>query len=166
MATNFGTKIAITGFVWTIATRQLVIEGVWVVSQQNADIADTLQLRDVAMATIFVYGVYISATWRIRLNHPCVVAMWPYAKSNMVQLHLYWCLCVSRYVFFHLCWCCCSMQPMRILITGPPSCGKTTVIEQLCAYFKLHHVKIKDVIDDAIAKRVNNIHQLLAVYLP
>jgi len=27
MATNFGTKIAITGFVWTIATRLLVMEG-------------------------------------------------------------------------------------------------------------------------------------------
>ena len=27
MATNFGTKSAITGFVWTIATRRLVMEG-------------------------------------------------------------------------------------------------------------------------------------------
>jgi len=55
MASNFGTKIAITSFVWTIATRQLVIEAVWVVGQQNADITDTLQLRDVAIATIFVF---------------------------------------------------------------------------------------------------------------
>jgi len=33
MATNFGTKIAInlTGFVWTIVTRQLVMKWVWVV---------------------------------------------------------------------------------------------------------------------------------------
>ena len=41
------------------------------VGQQNADIADTLQLRDVAMANIFwlsIYGVHICATWRIRLN--------------------------------------------------------------------------------------------------
>jgi len=49
---NFGTKIAITSFVWTIATRQLVMEGVWMVGRQNADIANTLQLRDVAMAII------------------------------------------------------------------------------------------------------------------
>ena len=28
MATNFGTKIAITGFVWMIVTRLLVMEGV------------------------------------------------------------------------------------------------------------------------------------------
>jgi len=57
------------------------------------------------------------------------------------------------------------MQPMRVLITGPPACGKTTVIEQLCAHFKLHHVKIKDVIDDAITKRVNNMYQLLTAYV-
>jgi len=29
-----------------------------VVSQQNADIADTLQLRDIAMATIFWLSIY------------------------------------------------------------------------------------------------------------
>ena len=53
------------------------------VVQQNADIADTLQLRDVAMATIFwlsVYGVHIGATWRIRLHRPCVAVMQPYVK--------------------------------------------------------------------------------------
>jgi len=36
-----------------------------VVSQQNADTADTLHLRDVAMVTIFwlsVYGVHTGAT--------------------------------------------------------------------------------------------------------
>jgi len=63
IATNFGTKIAITGFVRTIVTRQLVMEGVFV---QNADIADTLHIRDVAVATIVwlsVYGVHIFATW-------------------------------------------------------------------------------------------------------
>ena len=45
------------------------------VGLQNADIADTLHIGDVAMATIFwlhVYGVRIGATWRIRLNCPCV----------------------------------------------------------------------------------------------
>ena len=53
MATNFGTKIAMTGFVKMIATRQLVMDGVSVVDRQNADIADTLHIGDVAMATIF-----------------------------------------------------------------------------------------------------------------
>jgi len=54
-----------------------------VVDQQNADTADTLQLRHVAMATIFwlsIYGVHIGATWRIRLNRPCVAAIRPYVK--------------------------------------------------------------------------------------
>jgi len=49
-----------------------------VVGQQNADIADTLQPRNVATATIFwlsIYGLRIGATWRIRLNRPCVAAM-------------------------------------------------------------------------------------------
>jgi len=33
------------------------MEGVWVVGQQNADIVDTLQLRDVAMATTFRFSM-------------------------------------------------------------------------------------------------------------
>ena len=53
------------------------------VSRQNADIADTLHLRDVAaMATIvgFLYMRHIGATWRLRLNRQCVAAMRPYVK--------------------------------------------------------------------------------------
>ena len=41
------------------------------VGRQNADIVDTLHLRDVAIATMFwlsIYGVHIGATWRVRLN--------------------------------------------------------------------------------------------------
>ena len=54
MATSFGTKMAITGFVFATATRRLVIEGEGlVVGRHNAAIANTLQLRDVALATIF-----------------------------------------------------------------------------------------------------------------
>jgi len=54
-----------------------------VVGRQNTDIADTLHLSDVVMATIFwlsIYGVYIGATWRMRLNRPCAAAMRPYVK--------------------------------------------------------------------------------------
>ena len=53
------------------------------VARQNADIADVLQLRDVAMATVFwlsIYGMHIGAKWRIRLNRPCAAAMWSYDK--------------------------------------------------------------------------------------
>ena len=53
MATNFGTNIVITGFVWTIATRQLVIGGFeWSVNRMQI-FTDTLNLKDVAMATTF-----------------------------------------------------------------------------------------------------------------
>jgi len=52
-----------------------------VVVEQNADIADTLQLRDVAMDfCLSIYGVYIDATWRIWLNSQCAAAMRPYVK--------------------------------------------------------------------------------------
>ena len=72
MVTNFRTKFAVTGFVWTIATRLIVMEGVWVVGQQNADIVGALQLRGVAKATAF--GVLIRATWQIPLNRSCAAA--------------------------------------------------------------------------------------------
>jgi len=55
-----------------------------VVGRQTADIADIFHLRYVgAMATNFwlsVYGVHIGATWRIRVNRACAVAMRPYVK--------------------------------------------------------------------------------------
>jgi len=38
------------------------------VDQQNADIADTLQLRDIAMATIFWISIYGGACWRHLVN--------------------------------------------------------------------------------------------------
>ena len=44
---------------------------------------------------------------------------------------------------------------MRALILGPPASGKTTVAKQLCEHYKLHHIKIKDVIDEAIEKLVS-----------
>ena len=51
---NFRTQFAIglTGFVRTIATRRLITVAVEMVGGHNADIADQLQLRDVAMITI------------------------------------------------------------------------------------------------------------------
>lgn len=45
-----------------------------------------------------------------------------------------------------------GLLPIRVFIAGPPACGKTTVVDQLCAHFKLHHIKIKDVLDEAVSK--------------
>ena len=42
---------------WTIVTRHLVMKRVLSGSRQNADIADTLHLRDVTMATRFCLSI-------------------------------------------------------------------------------------------------------------
>jgi len=65
MATNFGTKIAINWLCVNDSDKAIGYGGVWVIGRQNADIADTLHLRDVAMTTMFwlpMYWVYIGAT--------------------------------------------------------------------------------------------------------
>lgn len=44
-----------------------------------------------------------------------------------------------------------NLLPLRVYITGPPASGKSTVVEQLCKYYKVHHIKIQDVITEAIS---------------
>ena len=46
-------------------------------------------------------------------------------------------------------------QPLRAVVLGAPAAGKTTVIQQLCEFYKLHHIKIKDVIDEALEDLVS-----------
>lgn len=41
---------------------------------------------------------------------------------------------------------------MRACILGPPASGKSTVAELLCKKYKLHHITIKEVIDETIQK--------------
>jgi len=53
-----------------------------VVGQQNADIADTLQLRDIAMATIFGLSVYL-----VTLAVCLVLAMSRVSMSRHVMSH-------------------------------------------------------------------------------
>ncbi|WAR18490.1 KAD7-like protein [Mya arenaria] len=43
-----------------------------------------------------------------------------------------------------------NLHPLRVCIIGPPAVGKTTTINQLCEHYKLHHIKLKDVIDEAM----------------
>jgi len=45
-----------------------------------------------------------------------------------------------------------GLLPLRACILGPPASGKTLVIKQLCDHYKLHHIKIQDVIDEAVEK--------------
>ncbi|XP_019630798.1 PREDICTED: adenylate kinase 7-like isoform X1 [Branchiostoma belcheri] len=43
-----------------------------------------------------------------------------------------------------------GLLPMRGCIMGPPAVGKTTIAKKLCEHYKLHHIKVKDVIDEAV----------------
>ena len=52
--------------------------------------------------------------------------------------------------------CFCIPQPLRVCMLGPPASGKTTVVKQLCDHYKLHHIKIKDVVDEAIENLVRD----------
>ncbi|OCT65035.1 hypothetical protein XELAEV_18041277mg [Xenopus laevis] len=45
-----------------------------------------------------------------------------------------------------------GLLPIRICILGPPAVGKTTAADLICKHYKLHHIKIKDVITEAIEK--------------
>ncbi|XP_056203824.1 adenylate kinase 7 [Falco biarmicus] len=44
-----------------------------------------------------------------------------------------------------------GLLPLKVCIHGPPGVGKSTIAEQLCKYYKLHHIKINDVISETIA---------------
>ena len=82
-ATNFGTKIAITGFVCMIATRQLVIEGSLSGRPTKCRYCRYIASKGCSHGNHFclsIYGVHIGATWRILLNHPYVAAMRSYVQ--------------------------------------------------------------------------------------
>ena len=58
------------------------------------------------------------------------------------------------------------LQPMRTCVLGPPASGKSIVVRQLCEHFKLHHIKIQDVIKEAIDDLViNSFVSLLLIVL-
>ncbi|XP_025906228.1 adenylate kinase 7 [Nothoprocta perdicaria] len=44
-----------------------------------------------------------------------------------------------------------GLLPLKIYIHGPPGVGKSSIAENLCRHYKLHHIKIKDVISETIA---------------
>nr|XP_009004768.2 adenylate kinase 7 isoform X2 [Callithrix jacchus] len=45
-----------------------------------------------------------------------------------------------------------GLMPIKICILGPPAVGKSSIAEELSKYYKLHHIQLKDVISEAIAK--------------
>lgn len=45
-----------------------------------------------------------------------------------------------------------GLLPIRLCVMGPPASGKSLVASQLCQHYKLHHLKVADVIQQAIEK--------------
>ncbi|XP_068433045.1 adenylate kinase 7-like isoform X2 [Clinocottus analis] len=43
-----------------------------------------------------------------------------------------------------------QLLPIRISLVGPPAVGKSTIAEKLCSHYQIHHIKIKDVIEEKI----------------
>ena len=41
---------------------------------------------------------------------------------------------------------------MRVCVLGPPAAGKTSICSELAKQYKLHHIKVKDVIDEAMGR--------------
>ncbi|XP_045306802.1 adenylate kinase 7 [Leopardus geoffroyi] len=45
-----------------------------------------------------------------------------------------------------------GLLPIKICILGPPAVGKSSIAEALSKHYKLHHIKLKDVISEAISR--------------
>ena len=57
------------------------------------------------------------------------------------------------------------LQPIKICILGPPAVGKSSITEALSKHYKLHHIKLKDVISEAIAKLVTFLTTSLGIFV-
>ncbi|NXY56532.1 KAD7 kinase, partial [Callaeas wilsoni] len=44
-----------------------------------------------------------------------------------------------------------GLLPLKVCIHGPPGSGKSTIAEELCKHYKLHYIRINDVISEKIA---------------
>ncbi|KAM6906142.1 adenylate kinase 7-like [Lycodopsis pacificus] len=45
-----------------------------------------------------------------------------------------------------------QLLPIRIFLVGPPAVGKTTIAEKLCSHYQIHHINIKEVIEEKMAQ--------------
>ncbi|NWW39866.1 KAD7 kinase, partial [Panurus biarmicus] len=44
-----------------------------------------------------------------------------------------------------------GLLPLKVCVHGPPASGKSTIAKELCKHYKLHYVRINDVISEKIA---------------
>ncbi|NXM21941.1 KAD7 kinase, partial [Ploceus nigricollis] len=51
-----------------------------------------------------------------------------------------------------------GLLPLKVCIHGPPGSGKSTIAKELCKHYKLHYIRINDVISEKIA----NLEQIVA----
>ena len=78
---------------WTLATRQLVMEGGLSGRTTKCRYCRYPATKWRCHGNHFwlsIYAVYIGATWRIRLNRPCAAAMRPYVKLLWPLVQLLW----------------------------------------------------------------------------
>ncbi|XP_077367472.1 adenylate kinase 7-like isoform X2 [Festucalex cinctus] len=53
-----------------------------------------------------------------------------------------------------------KLLPIRICLTGPPAVGKRKLAEKLCARYRIHHINIRDVIDEKMAQLKDTIARI------
>lgn len=56
-----------------------------------------------------------------------------------------------------------SLLPIRACVLGPPAVGKSLHIAKLCQHYKLHHIKIEEVIRESIQEQVSPAYTANAV---
>lgn len=48
-----------------------------------------------------------------------------------------------------------SIKPVKILIHGPPSCGKTILAKALACYYASHFINPDEILEDAVIRLVS-----------
>lgn len=58
---------------------------------------------------------------------------------------------------------CRKLQPIKILIHGPPAVGKTEVAKKLCELYNLHYISVDSLIKDTLAALVIHFSSIASI---